>query len=99
MRTTKTVHYDPRGPSHLRGVFKSLFELFSVEGAAGFLERFRGLLTNIGLSTSLAELGVEGGAVGQKIAANVNLERLKNNPVAITNTDIRQVVHAMQGKR
>ncbi|MBL4620945.1 MAG: phosphonoacetaldehyde reductase [Immundisolibacteraceae bacterium] len=86
---------DPRGHNHLQTTFKTLVKLFNITQPADFSKKFHALLTSIGLQSSLRQLGIEGEKAIQLIADNVNLERLKNNPVTISSTDIHQIISAM----
>ena len=50
--------------------------------------RFRYLLTRIGLPTRLAEVGLTSADARQQVARSVNLTRLGNNPVALSEDDL-----------
>lgn len=90
---------DPRGKAHLDMVFTTLFMLFKVKTAHEFVQRFNQMLTDTGLSLVLDELGIDGRKHAQLIIDNVNLERLSNNPVAISAADLYQVIIASSGNQ
>ena len=90
---------DPRGKTHLDMVFTTLFTLFEVKTAHEFVQRFSRILTDTGLSLALDELGIDGPNHAQLIIDNVNLERLSNNPVAISAADLYQVIIASSGNQ
>jgi alcohol dehydrogenase class IV len=62
----------------------------ATEAARGFREFLRAL----GLATRLTELGVTKPEHFQALAANVNAERLGNNPRPVSPGDIREIIHA-----
>ena len=71
---------DPRGVSYVRGVLEELLGILgcsTVEEGAG---KFSQLMDSIGCPTTLRELGQTDADILRRIADNVNLERLNNNP-------------------
>lgn len=49
------------------------------------------LLDNVGLEFSMEKLGVSSKSARREIAEEVNLERLKNNPVSLSEKDIQEI--------
>ena len=49
------------------------------------------LLDNVGLEFSMEKLGASSKSARREIAEEVNLERLKNNPVSLSEKDIQEI--------
>ena len=49
------------------------------------------LLGNLGLEFSMEKLGAASKSARREIANDVNLERLRNNPVSLSKTDIEEI--------
>ena len=49
------------------------------------------LIRNVGLEASMEKLGISSKSARREIANDVNLERLKNNPVSLTEKDIQEI--------
>ena len=48
-------------------------------------------ISNVGLESSMEKLGISSKSARREIAKDVNLERLKNNPVSFTEKDIQEI--------
>lgn len=76
------------GTPHMKYILGA-FDAASAEEAA---EKFRALLLRIGLSARLTENGVMTASAREGIASAVNLERLLNNPVALTPDEVTKIL-------
>lgn len=77
---------DPRGVAHVRAV---LGEILAVVGSA---DEWEARLAAFGISTALADHGIAGEAAIERIVRSVNLQRLRNNPRALGDDDLRAVL-------
>lgn len=76
---------------HQIGKIRALLEFDSAETGT---MRFRRLLANVGLPQSLQEVGVTESKAIELIADSVNLQRLANNPIPLSRSDVIQILEA-----
>lgn len=81
---------DPR--VHEQAMKQVLAALGASDGPSA-CERFQGLLSRVGLDTSLSSLGVPRGELAD-LAASVNVERLGNNPVVFDHKGLTAILRA-----
>lgn len=82
----------PEGP-HL--VKKRMLEIEKLLKAENFLDgkmKLKKFIQSLGIEIDLDALGIKGKNFYNKILENVNLDRLKNNPVRINEEDIHQIL-------
>lgn len=80
---------DERGPTHLRGVLNDLYAAMGTTGAEDTARSLRAMVERLGLPTSLiSTVDVE------QWVSEVNPERLSNNPVRLTRSDLEAMARA-----
>ncbi len=85
--------WDPRGPDHVRATVDEAIFLLGAADADGARTSLRNLMRDMGLETRLAPLGVPGEAgIDFLLASGVNPQRLRNNPRALSDADIKAIL-------
>ena len=79
---------DKRGKDYLQSVFMELAELMGCQKAEEAVDKFDHIMMNLGLD--LTDAGVKESDLNL-LCASVNEERLKNNPVELTSSDIKEL--------
>lgn len=82
---------DPRGSEYLSGVFLEIARAMGVETPGQAVERFESLMEELGLTAPALEKEEQLAL----LAASVNPVRLKNNPVALEETDFLELYRAV----
>ncbi len=82
---------DVRGRSYVEKTMKELCETLNCDSAEACNDFFSELLLSLSLEKKLSSLGVTGNHLGD-IVASVNVERLKNHPVILTDIELQHVV-------
>jgi len=77
---SETDNNDPRGVSYARGIVADICSLLGASTAYHARLRFTTLMESIGLSTRLSSFGITDPSTCISLAAQVNSERLGNNP-------------------
>ena len=83
---------DPRGIDHLKETMNNLFDIFGVKDAYQCKKNWECLMKKIGLTINLHELGITSNDDKQLILDHINIQRLSNNPVEITNDILSKVL-------
>jgi len=68
-----------------------ILELIGVDNVKQGKTILQNFIKNLGLKTRLSELGVKAEDIGL-IAGNVNIERLGNHPVSLTDDDLKRIL-------
>ena len=84
---------DPRGVEHVREIIGVILAQLKCTDAEDGRARIEELMESIGCRTRLSGLGIAGSATRKAIAESVNVDRLRNNPRALTAT---QVIHLLE---
>jgi alcohol dehydrogenase len=71
-------------------IFKAL-NLKNINDLEGFIKK---IISDTGLTNDIADLGVTKKSDIDLILSNINMQRLKNNPVSITNENIKMILKA-----
>ncbi len=74
---------------------KALFALLGCDSAGSCARRWEALMQATGLATRLSELGVKDAEELARLAAQVNVERLGNNPVSLDTRQLLRVLNAV----
>lgn len=82
---------DMRGQEYLAHKLEILCEWFEVTDVGGLSQRIENLMREVGLHTRLSDLGI-GSEDVERIVTEVNVERLGNNPVAVSANDLRTIL-------
>lgn len=98
LRAAPAACTDPRGRAHLDGVFQQIARTLGAPDAAAAVAKLDRLLDGLGMGRPAAR----GEGDFALLAASVNRDRLKNNPVALTGPDLlslyRQIVRPAGGE-
>ncbi len=86
---------EQRGQAYLKQIMSSLGTMFGCSSAAEYAQKFTTVLSSIGLASSFSQLGIDVKEAAKLISKNVNSNRLKNNPVVITEKDIYSIIMAL----
>jgi alcohol dehydrogenase len=79
---------DPRGCKYLKTTMSELFRMFGVNSPLECKFKWKNLMHNIGLESSLNKIGVCNKADVEKIINNINIQRLNNNPVQLSSNEL-----------
>lgn len=86
---------DSRGAAYVRQTVAELGHMMGAHDAEEACRIIESLTSRIGLQTRLASLGVSRSAALEVVLPNVNIERVVNNPRALTDLSLRQLVEAV----
>jgi alcohol dehydrogenase class IV len=86
---------DPRGAEYVRRTIDDLVRMMGCQNASEGRMRIETLMQAIGLKTRLRGFGVSPDAAVETIVRNVNVERMVNNPRALSHDNLRQLVEAV----
>ena len=81
---------DPRGAEHVRSRIATLLEILDQPTAECGARRIHSLMESIGAPTRLRDVGVKSEEAVAWIAAQVDVERLSNNPRKVGRSDIER---------
>jgi alcohol dehydrogenase class IV len=82
---------DPRGKDYLQKIMLELCNLFQCTTPLAWSEKWYELMSTVGLTNDIKSLGICKREDIDRIIDNVNLERLKNNPVKIKETMLKDL--------
>ena len=85
---------DSREKEHVDGIMTDLFCLFSCNSGLQCAEKIHEIMNLIGLETDATQLGLISKDHIDFIVESINLERLSNNPVAVSNTILKFAVES-----
>lgn len=86
---------DVRGADYVRGTVAELVRLIGGVDAADACSRIETLMESLGLATRLAAIGISRSAALAAVVPNVNVERVVNNPRAVSPGGLRHLVEAV----
>jgi alcohol dehydrogenase len=86
---------DPRGAEYVRRVVGDLVRMMGCRDADTGRTRIERLMEEIGLRTRLRAFGISSETAVETVVRNVNVERMVNNPRALTHDNLRQLVEAI----
>ena len=84
---------DYRGKQYLLDTMEQIFDMF---GAGNYMEckkYWKNLMFKIGLETDFKKIGIKSLHDKEIIAKNINIERLRNNPVNIDESIVQKILH------
>ena len=87
---------DPRGVEHVRKMIGVILAQLKCTDAEDGRARIADLMDSIGCRTRLSGLGIAGSATRKAIAESVNADRLRNNPRALTATQLIHLLESIQ---
>ena len=83
-----------RGQEHLDAIMTDLFRLFSCNSGLECAEKIHEIMRLIGLETDATKLGLISESQIDFIVDSINLERLSNNPIKISNTILKFAIES-----
>jgi hypothetical protein len=83
---------DSRGQEYVDVIMTELFCLFSCSSGLQCAEKIHEIMSLIGLETDSARLGLTSSDDIGHIVRSINLERLSNNPIAVSSDIINAAV-------
>jgi alcohol dehydrogenase class IV len=86
---------DARGAPYVQQTIAELAAMMGCADAEECCKRIEDLMRTVGLATRLGSLGVSLEDAMRIVVPNVNVERVANNPRALTTAGLRQIVEAV----
>lgn len=86
---------DPRGPEHVQKTISKINRLLGCTDAVESHQKIHALMRTIGCPIQLREVGVQTHSDIQTLVDNVNIERLSNNPRALTAGTLRGILEGV----
>ena len=84
--------WHPKGVAQVQEDIRDINRLIGVAGSEEARKHIDDLLSNIGCPTRLRQVGVDTDADMETLVQNVNTERLKNNPRALSQFELRRIL-------
>jgi alcohol dehydrogenase class IV len=81
-----------KNDSNFNKSLQVIYKLFDCDSIYGFIEKWKKIMTHFGLAYKLEDLGVVKNDVDM-IVSNINIERLNNHPVNLTNKDLIKAIN------
>jgi alcohol dehydrogenase class IV len=91
-QATESDCNDPRGLQYIQRRIASLLQTLGVNDAAGGRRKIEALIAGIGCPTELRDIGIVGDAEIRQLIAEVNVERLSNNPRKISASQLFELL-------
>ena len=86
---------DSRGSSYLTNTMLQLLKLFGVANPLDCKLAWYKMMNDIGLETNISKLGICSSDDIDLISDNVNLERLNNNPVVVSEETLKNILKSL----
>ena len=86
---------DDRGAEYVRDTMMELFNIFGVKSALDCKIKWHNLMKSIGLEYNIKNIGISSEREIDKIINNVNIDRLKNNPVRMSKRSLKELFITM----
>jgi alcohol dehydrogenase class IV len=86
---------DRRGAGYVREAIADLMRLLGCQTSEDCRSRISRLIRAVGLQTRLGELGIPCADAVERVAAEVNVERMANNPRNVARHDVQQLIAAV----
>ena len=91
--TSKYKINDPRGKKYVDKIMHHIFSLFNCSSHEECTAYFKDLMDSLSLEQDYKKIGIETNVDIEKILNEINLERLSNNPVKLSNKNLRDLFH------
>jgi alcohol dehydrogenase len=82
---------DLHGPSHFKATMDKLTELLRITDKSQACQTLKDFVTSLGLETDMSKLGAASEEQRTFLSRQVNLERMGNNPVQLSDKDIARI--------
>ena len=89
---TSSDCWHPKGVAQVQNDIRGINRLIGVESSEEARKHIDDLISTIGCPTRLRQIGVDTAADLETIVQNVNTERLKNNPRALSQFELRRIL-------
>lgn len=90
--TASTVDVtDPRGPKHLAKTMKRLMDILDINHPSDSEEHLKSYLRKINVEDDMSRIGADSITKREFLSEQVNIQRMSNNPVALTKMQIRKI--------
>ena len=86
---------DSRGSSYIENTMQQLLKLFGASSPLDCKLAWYKMMKNIGLETNMSKLGICSSDDVDLILNNVNLERLNNNPVVVSEETLKNILKSL----
>ena len=86
---------DSRGSSYIANTMQQLLKLFGASSPLDCKLAWYKMMNNIGLETNMSKLGICSSDDVDLILNNVNLERLNNNPVVVSEETLKNILKSL----
>jgi alcohol dehydrogenase class IV len=83
---------DCRGPSYIKNTMEQLYAMFGVKSALECRNKWYRLMDAIGLESSIKKVIISSKYGIDKIVNNINLKRLRNNPVHVSRKTLEDIL-------
>ena len=83
---------DPRGSDHVRRRIERLLALFQCSEVEAACQRLEGVIQQVGGPVRFAQIGADSNEAIERLAEQVNAERLSNNPRALDSSTLKQLL-------
>lgn len=83
---------DPRGAGHVVSIVRDICEVLGHSNPHHAAEELENLLVDLGVQSSLSEMGIRSGSDRMRLARSVNPERLGNNPRVLGFEDLVSIL-------
>jgi len=84
---------DPRGPEHVGKVLDQLSTILQIPSPDQSEQYLKNLMQSMGAEPDMRKLGADDPALRRFLSQQVNAERLGNNPVKLSPSDIARIFH------
>ena len=88
---SKYIINDPRGKKYIDKTMHHIFSLFNCSSYAECTLYFKNLMDNLSLEQDCKKIGIETDDQIEKIINEINLERLSNNPIKLSNKNLKDL--------
>ena len=83
---------DCRGVKYLKKIMRELYNMFGVSSSLECKDKWYAIMKEIGLDSDMEKIGITTKLEMDKIVDNINLQRLKNNPVRVNKRQLYKLL-------
>lgn len=83
---------DPRGSDHVRRRIERLLAIFQCSEVEAACQRLEGVIQQVGGPVRFAQIGADSNEAIERLAEQVNAQRLSNNPRALDSSTLKQLL-------
>jgi alcohol dehydrogenase len=82
---------DPRGTAHHYGIMKRLMNIWGISAATDSAQHLKSYLREINVESDISNMGAATTDKREFLSKQVNMQRMSNNPVALSETNIKHI--------